>query len=339
MIEKSGCWIVLAGVLVLLSGCASSPPEKDHSGRYTITQDRAPGDDFDVSGLKDALPRYEAPRRAGNKSPYTVWGRSYSVLEDNHGYVADGMASWYGEKFHGHKTSNGEVFDMYQMTAAHKSLRIPSYARVTNLANGRSVIVRVNDRGPFHGDRMIDLSYAAAKRLGYQPQGVARVEVAAITVTEEGLMMLANKPFGGVSRPQAVAAQAIAATITEKPASKSALKPVPPPAIAVDLESQVIAADPALPVPVMAASQAAPSPQGVFVQLGSFANDEAAEKLMQQAQTRLQTPVRVRVVDTGNGRFHRVQAGPFDTENSALQAQQLLRSHGFQKSILLTDSR
>lgn len=160
-----------------------------------MSQDRAPAGGFDVSGLEDAKPRYEEPRGAGNKSPYKVWGKQYTVRDSNDGYVQRGTASWYGEKFHGHKTSNGEVFDMYKMSAAHKSLRIPGYARVTNLDNGRSVVVRVNDRGPFHGDRLIDLSYAAAKKLGYQGQGTARVEVAAITVKPDGSMTLAGKPF------------------------------------------------------------------------------------------------------------------------------------------------
>ncbi len=194
--------LVIIVTAFVISGCASSPtPEKDHSSRYTILQDRAPDGDFDVSGLGNAQPRYEAPRSAGNKSPYTVWGKQYSVMASNDGYVERGTASWYGEKFHGHKTSNGEVFDMYEMSAAHKSLRIPGYARVTNLDNGRSVIVRVNDRGPFHGDRLIDLSYAAAKKLGYQGKGTARVEVAAITVRQDGTMTLAGQPFSGDGEP------------------------------------------------------------------------------------------------------------------------------------------
>lgn len=117
---------------------------------------------------------------AGNRSPYTVLGNSYSVLPTEEGYSERGVASWYGEKFHGHKTSNGEVFDMYQASAAHKSLPIPSFLRVTNLDNNRSIIVRVNDRGPFHGDRIIDLSYAAAMKLGYADRGTARVQLDAV---------------------------------------------------------------------------------------------------------------------------------------------------------------
>jgi rare lipoprotein A len=192
-VSKTVFLMVIVAALAL-SGCGTSPD--DHSSRYTINQDRAPKGDFDVSGLADATPRYEPSRSAGNKSPYTVWGKSYQVLGSNERYVQRGTASWYGEKFHGHKTSNGETFNMYTMSAAHKNLRIPGYARVTNLDNGRSVIVRVNDRGPFHGDRLIDLSYAAAKKLGYLGNGTARVEVAAINVRSDGSMTMAGRPFG-----------------------------------------------------------------------------------------------------------------------------------------------
>lgn len=208
----SGLWLLVLAALAL-TGCASAPAPApagtDHSSRYTITQDRAPKGNFDASGLSDAVPVYQAPVRAGNKSPYTVWGKQYSVLSSNEGYVASGTASWYGEKFHGHKTSNGETFDMYQMSAAHKSLRIPGYARVTNVDNGRSVIVRVNDRGPFHGDRLIDLSYAAAKKLGYQSRGTAKVEVESITVKPNGSMFIAGQPFALDGQPPSETATAV----------------------------------------------------------------------------------------------------------------------------------
>lgn len=190
-------WLVVVAFAIFLAGCSSTPGQSD--SRYLMDQDRAPAGNFDVSALNDAVPRFEAPRRAGNKSPYEVWGTRYRVLDSNQGYVERGIASWYGEKFHGHNTSNGETFNMYAMTAAHKTLRIPSYARVTNLDNGRSVVVRVNDRGPFHGDRLIDLSYAAAKKLGYQGRGTARVEVAAITVGQDGTMSIAGEPWPGPS--------------------------------------------------------------------------------------------------------------------------------------------
>ena len=116
----------------------------------------------------------------GNKSPYVVFDKTYTVMPSSLGYVEIGIASWYGKKFHGRLTSNGEVYDMYQVTAAHKALPLPSIVRVTNLDNGRKVIVRVNDRGPFHSDRVIDLSYATALQLGFAEQGTAPVVVEAI---------------------------------------------------------------------------------------------------------------------------------------------------------------
>ncbi len=195
--------------MALLSGCASSP-EPSSSSRYSISQDRAPTGDFDASDLKDAVPRYEPLSRGGNKSPYTVWGKQYTVMADASDYAQRGTASWYGEKFHGHKTSNGEIFDMYEMTAAHKSLPLPSYVRVTNLDNGRQTVVRVNDRGPFHGDRIIDLSYAAAKKLGYQSRGTANVEIVAITVAADGTMRVAGKNEPVASPPPAAPRKASA---------------------------------------------------------------------------------------------------------------------------------
>ncbi len=143
-------------------------------------QDSAPTQAIDrasLQALPDLIARSEPRSAGGNYSPYVVFGQTYAVLADASGYVAEGTASWYGTKFHGRATSNGEVFDMYALSAAHKSLPIPSYVRVTNLANGKATILRVNDRGPFHDDRVIDLSYAAAVKLGFDLQGTAAVRV------------------------------------------------------------------------------------------------------------------------------------------------------------------
>lgn len=131
----------------------------------------------DVMAVTDAIPKYEKRTRAGNPDEYEVFGKRYKVLAESEGYKARGMASWYGTKFHGRKTSNGEVYDMYAMTAAHKTLPIPSYVRVTHLKNQRSVVLRINDRGPFHDNRIIDLSYTAAVKLGIQQTGTGLVEV------------------------------------------------------------------------------------------------------------------------------------------------------------------
>lgn len=143
-------------------------------------RDSGPARPPDLSRIPEPVPRAEPRARYGNRSPYTVLGKTYHVLEDARGYVERGIASWYGQKFHGRPTSSLEPYDMCQFTAAHKTLPLPSYVRVTNLENGRSIIVRVNDRGPFHEGRIIDLSYVAALKLGVHARGTAPVEVRAI---------------------------------------------------------------------------------------------------------------------------------------------------------------
>jgi rare lipoprotein A len=169
--------LLVFAFVVMLAGCSSTG---SNSGRYSMKHDKAPERPVDVSHVKDAVPRVEPKSRGGNKSPYTVFGKQYYVMPNAQGYVATGTASWYGRKFHGHKTSNGEVYDMYKMSAAHKSLPLPTYLKVTNVDNNRQVVVRVNDRGPFHGDRMIDLSYAAASKLDMLSKGTANVRIEAI---------------------------------------------------------------------------------------------------------------------------------------------------------------
>jgi rare lipoprotein A len=154
--------------MLLLAGCSLS------------SRDSGPGRPMNFSHLPDAVPKHETRTRAGNPPTYVVLGKRYHVMQESTGYKERGISSWYGKKFHGHKTSNGEIYDMYAMTAAHKTLPIPSYLQVTNLDNGKSVVVRVNDRGPFHGDRIIDLSYAAASKLGFAKNGTGKVELRAI---------------------------------------------------------------------------------------------------------------------------------------------------------------
>ncbi len=175
-------WILF--VAVLLSACNTVPKiEKDGAGKA-----------IDTSVIPNAKPKSEPITNAGNKSPYEVFGKTYWVLPSSKGYKATGIASWYGTKFHGRLTSNGEVYNMYGMTAAHKSLPIPSYARVTNIENGSSVVVRINDRGPFHGARLIDLSYVAAMKLGYADKGTAKVLIEVID-TPVHPQTLANPPL------------------------------------------------------------------------------------------------------------------------------------------------
>ena len=140
----------------------------------------------DVDCIAEPVVTHEPPSPVGNRSPYSVLGKKYEVMSRVDGYKEQGTASYYGKKFHGRLTSNREVYDMYAFTAAHKTLPLPSFARVTNLDNGKSVVVRVNDRGPFHEGRVIDLSYAAAVKLGIVARGTGRVEVRALAPGEAG---------------------------------------------------------------------------------------------------------------------------------------------------------
>ncbi|MEM7210218.1 MAG: septal ring lytic transglycosylase RlpA family protein [Pseudomonadota bacterium] len=139
-----------------------------------------PGERISASSVDDAVPKAEPRSKYGNPESYVVNGVRYKVMTSSDGYVARGVASWYGSKFHGRRTSSGEPFDMYRATAAHKSLPLPTYAQVTNLANGKQVIVKINDRGPFHADRLIDLSYGAAVKIDLAKSGTGRVEVRVI---------------------------------------------------------------------------------------------------------------------------------------------------------------
>ena len=158
---------------------------RPQGSRYRDNADSVPdGPPPDISKLVEPVPKVEPRALYGNKSPYSVLGQSYTVLPNANGYVERGIASFYGNKFHGYKTSSLEEYDMYQFSAAHKTLPLPSYARVTNLENGKSVVVRINDRGPFHDNRLIDLSYAAAVKIGVYPKGTGLVEVRAITPGE-----------------------------------------------------------------------------------------------------------------------------------------------------------
>jgi rare lipoprotein A len=161
---------VVCAVAAGLTACATSPSERDGP----------PATPASLSRVRDAEPRLEALRSAGPNSPYHMLGRDYVPLTRDVAFRQKGLASWYGRKFHGRPTASGEPYDMYAMTAAHPTLPIPSYARVSNPANGRSVVVRINDRGPFHAGRVIDLSYAAAWKLDVLA-GVAPVELERIT--------------------------------------------------------------------------------------------------------------------------------------------------------------
>lgn len=203
---RSSMWSLCALLALSLAACSSAPPKRVNpitrlppQTRPVPPPDKMPAfgsDDFnrikdaypenppDVSQVPDAEPVPEPPAKYGNKSPYTVLGETYVLLPSARGYRETGKVSWYGKKFHGLRTSSGERYDMYKMSAAHRTLPLPSYVRVTNLANGKTVIVKVNDRGPFHSERIMDLSYAAAARLDMLRTGTAYVRLEAIDPAE-----------------------------------------------------------------------------------------------------------------------------------------------------------
>jgi rare lipoprotein A len=175
---------LLLVALLTLAGCASQPEQEPPAAPVAAPtptapvslKDGTPPFRAEILTMPEALPRPEPVTQAGNKSPYSVLGSTYRVTPVRPGFRERGLASWYGTKFHGQYTSNGEPYDVYTMTAAHKTLPIPCYVRVTNLENGRRLVLRVNDRGPFHDGRVMDLSYAAAYRLGYADKGTALIE-------------------------------------------------------------------------------------------------------------------------------------------------------------------
>jgi rare lipoprotein A len=197
-------WLLLIPMLMLLSACGTLT----RPGGYYEDDGPEASPPADIANIPDAVPKAE-PRSASGNKPYSVYGVTYTPLADTSGYRERGVASWYGKKFHGRRTSSGEPYDMYAMTAAHKTLPLPSYVRVRNLQNDRSVVVRVNDRGPFLHNRLIDLSYAAAARLGILGTGTGVVEVEAVGPDEPATQVVKTYPLQLI--PPAAAAEEISA--------------------------------------------------------------------------------------------------------------------------------
>lgn len=195
--------LVLVVPLLILGGCAG--PSSD----FLPGKDGGPRRPVNVSDIPDAVPHVEPRSNSGNPSSYIVAGHRYYVLKSSEGYVRRGIASWYGRKFHGRLTASGEPYNMYAMTAANKTLPLPTYVRVTNLRNGRHVIVRVNDRGPFADNRLIDLSYAAAKKLDITSTGTAPVEVRAIDPRKYQRRLLARRNSAEAHDPKGSAGEGV----------------------------------------------------------------------------------------------------------------------------------
>lgn len=265
----------------------------------------------DLHMVPDAEPRIEPIRSGGPNKPYEVLGQSYAPLLGDPPVVERGLASWYGRKFHGRSTASGETYNMYAMTGAHKTMPIPSYARVRNPANGREVLVRINDRGPFHSDRIIDLSYTAALKLGILG-GVTTVELERITY--EAIRT------GSWRRPAGDAALAAAPQPIEGGAAdpigdiarRAAAEPVPP-----ALSGQAGSA-------AAVSTAATPAARGFWLQLGAFRQRAAATDLQQQLQRQAEWLAPLMAIFNDRS-LHRLQAGPYASRDDANAAAERLR--------------
>lgn len=310
----------LGAIALLLASCSSGrapqplAPQPGGAlsgpGHYSPPhKDGAPWWDVDVSRIPDAVPMpHYGPVKA---SPYVVFGKQYYPIADARRYQAVGPASWYGTKFHGQATANGETYDLYGMTAAHKTLPLPSYVRVTNLENGKSAILRVNDRGPFYSDRIIDLSFAAAKKLGYAENGTARVKVEGIDPHEWWAQQ--GRPVPLVL----AAAQPVAQVKTvAQPLAQPLEQYSPPP-------QQHAAA--VLPVQIDAKKNASVAASGLYLQVGAFANPDAAELLKAKLSETVSAPVFISSVVRNQQILHRVRLGPIDSQGEAEQLRDSVR--------------
>jgi rare lipoprotein A len=302
------CVVIAAG----LTACFSAPP-RGESPRVTPVPappaERPPPPD----SVPDMVPRNEPRSRNGNPPFYDVMGKRYFVLSSGVGYVERGVASWYGPGFHKVRTSTGEPYDMYAMTAAHKTLPLPAYVRVTNLQNGRSIVVRVNDRGPFVGNRIIDLSYTAAVKLDMLRNGTAMVEVRTLEpFAPEGAPLtaaLAAPPTASPASPASPAAPSATPPLTAPHAAPLTATPIttaeaPPPSPADAVQSPAAASDSSGGVSTV------PVPRALFIQAGAFSDPKNAERLMEKLRGGGYGPVFVRDNEIAGRRMYRVRLGP-----------------------------
>jgi rare lipoprotein A len=329
---------LLIPCLLILAGCSTAPSQPSSqgggsaypslppagSGRGGYYMDDGPGDVIPdgLDKVPDAVPRVEPYSRSGNK-PYVVFGKRYVPITDDRPFSQEGYGSWYGKKFQGQKTSSGELYDMYKMSAAHPTLPIPSYARVTNLANGRQVIVRVNDRGPFHSSRIIDLSYTAALKLGYVGKGSAKLRVERLLPSDIEQINAAREGNG----PRANESQSAVVTAADglqapaQPTSQPAIvrsdlaAPTAPPAPSPAAASTSISTSADAPLQNGPAVPAA----GFYLQFGAYsqiANAQAARTTLSQSLGATLPPVSVEPSNS----LYKLVSGPFASREEAMAA-------------------
>lgn len=286
---------ILIGILLVsvIAACTSPGPRIIRSKPTPV----------DLDNIPNPVPRYEAPSRYGNPASYEVFGRRYYTRSSNHGFSEQGIASWYGPNFHGKRTSSGEPYDMYKMTAAHKSIKLPAYVEVTNLTNGRRIIVRVNDRGPFHENRVIDLSYVAAAKLDLVRHGTGLVEIRVIDPANPQAHRTLPAPPKLTTRQQTTRKVAAPVSQATSVTPKEAIKPSREPQTGKQDYVGQQDFEPLQIDPVASDKQ-------MFVQLGAFSDQQNALRLKQRVQGLLNRNIAV-INDAKSGRaLYKVRIGP-----------------------------
>ena len=292
-------WALPLCVAALVAGCASGP------GPRTATpaqRDGAPAQaPADLAALPDPVPRIEPIRKGGPNKPYAVLGQSYEPMAEDVPWREQGVASWYGTKFHGRRTASGELFSMYGLTAAHRTLPIPSYARVRHVKTGKSIIVRINDRGPFHASRVIDLSYAAAVKLGMASAGNAQVEVTRLTFDDIRRGVWGTEPSpADDALPEGAAAEVAAvpapAALVSERVSAASVPPSPPPSRAHT-----------------------PAQRGFYVQLAAMRQREGVDRLQQRVSSELADLLPMLAV-FHEASLYKLKVGPYATRQDAVVA-------------------
>lgn len=293
-----------------LAACASGPGAKGGASRTSPPvrvwpspdRDGAPASPpADLAQTPDPEPQIEPIRQGGPNKPYVVLGRAYEPMAADVPWKERGLASWYGTKFHGRKTASGELFSMYGVTAAHRTLPIPSYARVRNVNNGKEIVVRVNDRGPFHSSRVMDLSYAAAVKLGISSAGSATVEIERLTFDD-----IRTGAWRRGTEPDVLPADPIA-DIAAKAAPLQDMAPAGEPTVSDDPQRAYT-----------------PAAQGYWVQLGALSRREGVDRLQQRVTAEASAMAPMMAVFKEASVF-KLQVGPYSTREAAAEAARYVR--------------
>jgi rare lipoprotein A len=315
------------------SAAKSSPPipklPPANSGRGGYYQDDGPGENppDGLENLADAEPKVEPLLPRANR-PYVVFGKKYIPITHDLPFKQRGKGSWYGKKFHGQRTSSGEIYDMYKMTAAHPTLPIPSYVRVTNVKNGTQVIVRVNDRGPFHAGRVIDLSYTAALKLGYIGQGSAELEVERLLPDEIARIAAARKKGAQLQATPGVMTMPVVAPVIERTSASSDDEPV-----SATMPAANVAASPAQQAEKLA-SPIASSINSFYLQFGAFKQADNAQVARDgyQKKWRSELPA-IEILEQAS--LYRLYSGPYSSRDDADKAASLAEDAGLPKPVIV----